>query len=153
LRHQQRLAGSAVRPRQLRDGRSDRRDSFHQQFRQWRPPSAPRWHTALLHGRRDANHHHDASSPGPAPTPEPTTLVLLGTGAGIAAFKRLRGLRRSAKQATIAALVAVSFSTLLALPQHAAADCSDRATLSAPPEGEAVAARGVAYVRSIENDS
>src|SRR5262249_32138728 len=35
----------------------------------------------------------------------------------------------------------------------AAADCSDRITLSATPEGEAVAARGVAYVRSIENDS
>jgi len=28
--------------------------------------------------------------PGPTPTPEPTTLVLLGTGAGLAAFKRLR---------------------------------------------------------------
>ena len=52
----------------------------------------------------------------------------------------------------LVALIAI-FSAALALPSDTAADCSDRITLSATPEGEAVAARGVAYVRSIESDS
>jgi hypothetical protein len=41
-----------------------------------------------------------------------------------------------------------------ALPNDAAAaDCTDRASLPATPDGEAVAAVGFAYVRSIDNGS
>src|SRR3989442_5343661 len=50
-------------------------------------------------------------------------------------------------------LLAASLAASALANDAAAADCTDRASLPATPDGEAVAAVGFAYVRSIDNGS
>src|SRR5262249_581116 len=50
-------------------------------------------------------------------------------------------------------LVAASFVVLPSLSYHAAADCADKTSLSATPDGEALAGSGLACGRLVEADA
>ena len=56
-------------------------------------------------------------------------------------------------KAIVMSLVAAVSLLILSLPYDAAADCSDKTSLSATSDGAALAASGLAYVRSVEADA
>jgi len=56
-------------------------------------------------------------------------------------------------KAIVMSLVAAVSLLILSLPYDAAADCSDKTSLSATSDGEALAASGLAYVRLVEADA
>ncbi len=56
-------------------------------------------------------------------------------------------------KAIVMSLVAAVSLLILSLPYDAAGDCSDRTSLSATSDGEALAASGLACVRSVEADA
>jgi len=58
-----------------------------------------------------------------------------------------------AMKAIVMSLVVAVSLVVLSLPYDAAGDCSDRTSLSATSDGEALAASGLAYVRSVEADA
>ncbi len=58
-----------------------------------------------------------------------------------------------AMKAIVMSLVVAVSLVILSLPYDAAGDCSDRTSLSATSDGEALAASGLAYVRSVEADA
>ena len=56
-------------------------------------------------------------------------------------------------KAIVMSLVAAVSLLILSLPYDAAADCSDKTSLSATSDGAALAASVLAYVRSVEADA